>query len=502
MVDAANKMRKQRGIYNIFWGLLGQAIILGIGIFIPRLFLINYGSETNGMIASIAQILAYFSLFEAGISAAAIQALYRPVSVDNHEEINSILAATNKYFRKICVYYLWAVVFLAAIYPYFISTSLPYTMAFIIIFIMGLSGILNYYFQATYKVLLQAEGKNYVLANIGTISAVLASAVKIGLLLIGCSLVFFQLAYFMVSLVQIVILIYYIRRNYKWINIKVTPNEQAIAHKDAAFIHQVASLILTNTDVVILTAFCGLKDVSVYIIYNMFFEVGTNITQIVSSGFIFMLGQGLSNYARESFKKFFALYETYFMAFNFAIVITIYMFIVPFLNLYTSGINDAKYIDAKLAMLFLILKLVAASRSTSLTLINISGEYKKTQKHAAVEATINIVLSLFFVNYFGVYGVALGTIVALLYRSVVTNTYTNRTILKQSVWYTYRRWFVNATICVVVLHTLPDKNFGDLASYKLLFWNALEYGSIVLFVFLIANMCCFYKELISIKADK
>lgn len=55
-------MRIKRSILNLLLGLVSQATIILLGIFIPRLFLVNYGSETNGLVASITQVISYLTL--------------------------------------------------------------------------------------------------------------------------------------------------------------------------------------------------------------------------------------------------------------------------------------------------------------------------------------------------------------------------------------------------------------------------------------------------------
>lgn len=71
-------MKAKRSILNLSFGLGSQLITIILGFFIPRLIMVNYGSEANGLIASIVQIISYLALLEAGVGAASIQALYKP----------------------------------------------------------------------------------------------------------------------------------------------------------------------------------------------------------------------------------------------------------------------------------------------------------------------------------------------------------------------------------------------------------------------------------------
>ena len=81
----------KKSIYNVLASVIGQAITIAMGIVIPRLVLVNLGSENNGLLSSITQALGYASLLEAGVGLASLQALYKPVAEKDNASINAIL---------------------------------------------------------------------------------------------------------------------------------------------------------------------------------------------------------------------------------------------------------------------------------------------------------------------------------------------------------------------------------------------------------------------------
>lgn len=93
-------MRIKKGLYNIFFGFIGQIITITLGIIIPRLFILNLGSAANGLLSSVGQVLSYLTLLEAGLGGASIQALYKPLANKDIEGINRILSATSDYYKK------------------------------------------------------------------------------------------------------------------------------------------------------------------------------------------------------------------------------------------------------------------------------------------------------------------------------------------------------------------------------------------------------------------
>ena len=81
-------MKTKKSIINIFFNLISQIVTLGLGIIIPKLFLINFGSEINGAVNSIGQIFSCVSLLEAGIGGVTTQALYKTVVNNDYEKSN------------------------------------------------------------------------------------------------------------------------------------------------------------------------------------------------------------------------------------------------------------------------------------------------------------------------------------------------------------------------------------------------------------------------------
>ena len=79
---------------NLVYLALGEGVAVICGLVLPRLWAVSYGSEMNGLLSSLTQFLMYLYLFEAGVGAATVQALYKPVALQDWKKISSVLAAT------------------------------------------------------------------------------------------------------------------------------------------------------------------------------------------------------------------------------------------------------------------------------------------------------------------------------------------------------------------------------------------------------------------------
>ena len=475
------KMNRRRSFLNIVVGIISQIISIALGIIIPRLFLMSFGSEMNGFLNSIGQIFAYFTLLEAGMYGATLQALYAPIANSDKKEISSIMAATNRYYKKTGRLYLIAVLGLAVVYPLVISSNISVWVMTVIILFNGFPGVISYYFQGKFIILLQAEGKNYINTALSSIASTLISISKIIMLFLGCSIVKIQFTYLLINIFKIIIIGIYISKNYKWVNLKEEPNYKAIEQKNAVFVNQICDMVFRNTDTIILTIFSSLKVVSVYTMYTLLYSIIRTALDYVAQGFSFVMGQTF-NRDRDRYIQLHDLYENYRMALVFALYNIALIFIIPFMELYTSGIKDINYLDYKVAVLFSVFYVMTGARACCADLINYAQHFRKTQTRCIIEAAINLTVSIIAVIFWGIYGVLIGTIVALIYRMNDMFIYANVRILHRSPWISYKRFISNSiifTIITVISKWIP----WHLDSYFSIIGYACVSGIIILGVY-------------------
>ena len=483
-------MSNHKSIKNIISGFAGQIITIALGIIIPRLVLLNIGSEANGLLSTVTQIFTYFALLEAGVGNAALQALYGPIGSKDTDQSNRILAATQFYYKRTGLLYLAGVLIVGFLFPLVVHSSFSYQTVFLVTILGGLGGVVRYFTQAKYLMLIKADGRNYAETNISTIINILISVTKIILLCAGCNVVVIQAMYFGYSVLTSFVYVAYVRKSYPWLNLQVTPNLQALSKRNSAFIHQISAMIFNSTDMLVLSLFENLKVVSVYGLYTLLFNMVSTAVGTINGSIQYLLGQSFCNKQREKYLYMHDAFEIY----NMVLVSSLYciagIFILPFLRLYTAGVQDINYIDPILPYLFIVVYLLNNGRESSNMVIKFAGHFKQTQWRSVIEAAINITISLIGVYYYGIYGVLLGTIAALLYRTNDMIIYANKKILCRSPWKTYQRWLVNLILFIVV--TVLSKLFFahiDLNTYsRIILWAIITCTVVIPLFFVVASI--------------
>lgn len=473
---------------NLVLGILSQVLTIMLGVITPRLILINYGSEVNGLLSSITNIYSYIALVEAGVGLATVQALYRTVANGDNQETSKIMAATHHFYRRTGVAYLFAIMIFSVIYPLVVTADISTLDMVLIIIFNGMGGALSYFLQGKYFLLFQAEGKIYIKTTVNMVINTLRQVLKIVLMLLGFGVVTVQFWSMIVLLFQMLPIVFYISRHYKWLDLKQKPNFSAISQSKNVLVHQLSSLIFTQTDTIVLSIFCGLKVASVYAMYTLLFSAISLALSTISSSVQFKLGQEFHR-DRNNFLILFEGYETYYMATVFALYSVANFFILPFMELYTAGVTDINYIDTYLPLVFISTYLLSCGRVASNQVINFAGHFKLTQSRSIFESCINLGVSLVAVQIIGIYGVLLGTIVALLYRTNDIIYYASHKILNRSVKKTYTRWGVNVLTFLGILWINSCITLSMGSYFEIFLWCIPYTICTLLIYFVIAYIC-------------
>lgn len=483
----------KKGTYNLFFGILNQLVLLIVGLLVPKLFIENLGSEVNGLIATINQIFGYINLLEAGIGAASLQALYSPLSNSNTVSINGILSATHKSYQKTALYYFLLIIALVFIYPFIVTTGISNGVIRLLIILMGMTGVINFLFQGKYKILLQAEGKSYVLLNIDTMIAIVVNLLKVFLIVRGYNILLVQSTQLIINIFQLIFIEFYIRKNYPWLNFNMKPDFKAISQSKSVFVHQITGLLYNNTDMIILMLYTNLKLVSVYAVYNSLTTMVLNIIFQVSNSVTFLLGKFMS-IDRKKLIVLFNTYEIVYVGLSFAVISTLNLIIMGFMSIYTAGMDDANYMDSLLATLFLVKIGLQAARTPYRQIIEVAGHFKKTQNRAMIETASNLILSLILINYMGIYGIMLGTVISLLYRTIDMIIYSNKVILNRKIKESVILWAINIVLFLVLF--LFGLNYSvNTSSFFSFVLDSLILTIVTFLIFAVVNVVFYFKKI-------
>ncbi len=450
---------------KIKWNLLSviacQIVTIGIGFLLPRLYIENFGSAVNGVLSTIKQIFTYLCLLEAGIGLATSQALLRPVATADRDRISAILAATRQYYIRTGIVYGAAVTGIALVYGFFVDTGLSPLTVMALVILNGVPSLVTFFIHGKYQILLETDGRQYVITNSQIALQVLSGFGKIAVLLLTDNLVLMQATYCLIAVLQLLYVTVYAKRQYRWLNFRTTPDRGAISQKNAVLLHQISAMVFNNTDILLLSFISGFSAVSVYTVYSLFFtQIETFIAGLVK-GFNFALGQ-LFSVDRKAFAEKYEIYEMCYIAANFMVYTLMCVFLLPIIQIYTKGVSDADYYMPTAVLLFTLAKLLSAARMPANQVIEYAGSFRETRWHAVTEMVLNITVSIACIFKWGICGALVGTIAAILFRSVAVVLFVNRRVLGRSVFRTFSLWLIDGGVFALVFFVFRTDHFRDM----------------------------------------
>jgi len=491
-------MRSKKTIYNLATNLILQLIMVAYGFIIPRIIINKFGSDVNGLVVSITQFLAYISLLESGFGPVVKSVLYRPIAENNKEEILGILKTSNTFFNRIAKIFIVYIIFLSIIYPLFVSKTYGAFFTISLIFIISISTFAEYYFGMTYRLFLQAKQKTYIISLIQIFTYIACIGLVFLLVIFGINIHLLKLVTGIVFVLRPVLQNIYVKKKYN-INLDKETKVVDIKQKWDGLAQHIAAVVNGNTATTVLTIFRTLGEVSIYSVYFLVVNGIKQIIQIFSNSVDAAFGDMIAKDEKENLNIKFSIYEVvYFMITTIAFTSTLVL-ITPFIQVYTRGVYDEDYIRPLFGILLVIGNYIWALRLPYSTITLAAGHFKETRVGAWVETLLNIIVSLLLVIRFGLEGVAVGTIVAMLVRTIEFVIHANKHILHRDVWHTTRKIIlvmVQTMLIILLTRFLPYVNNSSFMKWII---NAIMVTVISIVVVVVTNLMFNKDELNGIK---
>ena len=414
--------RKEKASLNIISSAVLDLISVINGFILPRLILQNYGSAYNGIVSSATQFLSLISILTIGIGASTRVALYRALADQDVKATSSIIRATENYMRRVGTILAVYILGLALVYPFVVKTGFSFWEVSSLIIIVGLSSFAEYYFGITYRTLLLADQCVFISNIFSILATILNLVLTVILIRAGFSFQMVKLGSAVVFVLKPLLQNIYVSKRYR-IDKHCEPDMNALKNRRDTMMHTVANIVHNNTDLVVLTLLTDVKTVSVYTVYNLVLGAISKTQSIFTSGTEPIFGSMWARGEAEGISRNLSIHECFISMFSAIAYSVTAVMILPFVAIYTRNVNDVEYIRPIYAEVIILAFVILAFRTPYLALVQGIGHYRQTRSAAIWEAAINLSVSIILVlaipsQKYKMVGVALGTLVANLFRTI------------------------------------------------------------------------------------
>lgn len=489
--------RKKKLLFNSASSILYQFVTVICGFILPRFFLVYYGSEVNGLVSSITQFLGFISLAECGVGAVVQSTLYKPLADNDMQEVSKIVVSAERFFKRIAYILLAYTATLMIFYPLITLDSFEYLFTLILILVISISTFAQYYVGMTYKLLLNADQLGFIQYIIHSVTLILNTVSCIVLMKVGASIQIVKMVTSLIFVAQPVLITYIAKKRYT-IDHQIQFVGEPIKQKWNGLAQHIATVILGNTDTVVLTLLSTLENVSVYAVYHLVVNGVKQIIVSTTNGMQAMLGNMLARNERNALNDAFDNIEWLLHVLVTFVFSVTGVLIIPFVRIYTAEITDAEYIVPVFAYLITLAQAAYCLRLPYNIMVLAAGHYKQTQMSAIIEAIINVVVSIVLVFHFGLVGVAIGTFVAMAYRTIYLAQYLTHNILNRNICYFIKHIvadMITAGLLFVVVNAFPA--FFTLHTLNYMSWIllALKVVFVCLFISVAVNIVMYGRKI-------
>ena len=413
-----NRFKSQS--FQIFLsGSIYQICIAISGILMPHLIITHYGSVLNGLISTVSQIVAYLSIVEMGIASASLVALYEPMAKHEYDRASQVVSAIKVFYHQIAKLFLLGSILCGLILPLIIKDDISVCTIWLVVVAVSGINLVTYIFLGKNRAVLQSDNKVYIINYTRCIGVVLQVALGVLVIFLDLNIAFIKLIAVFTCGIEAILLGFYVKKKYPSIRANGKPMLGAIKQRKDILIHQLSGLVLNNTDILLLSLIGStLSLVSIYSVFNMvmimLLQVISNFlsTRITIFAKLFVLGK------INELKRKVSIFDGWYLAFSFSLFTTMAILIMPFIRLYTVGVNDANYDIPVVGLLFSVLGVSRVLRSCYSEIVASAGKFKETKDIVIITAIINLIISFCLIWKLEIAGLLIGSIIAELYRTI------------------------------------------------------------------------------------
>ena len=451
-------MRSKKAVYNLISYAIYEIVSFLKNIFIGHLILVAYGSDYNGLISSITQIISIFAIVRAGIFGATRVGLFKPLSNGDNVRVSRLVNTCAKSMRKITILLVVYVFVLAFVYPLFVNTNIVNYEVIFLVVLLGSTTIAEYLFGFSNQVLINADQSIYIYTIIQTILLVLSGISSYICISLDSSFVVMKTISCLITAIAPIVLSLVVRKKYnikKGLYLDDEEAKQLSSNRKSAMWHALSTIVNDRADIVLITIFMTTKDVSVYSVYFLIVNVITHLFNSICDTFSASFGSMYANDEIEKFKKYYMVYEYIVSIFVILVFSCTIAMLCPFVSIYTKGVEDAEYILPIFAVLVASVGMLSCIKTPYYTVVVMAGHYQQTKKMAAVEPIVNLTASIILIKFLGLYGVLAGSIISGFYWIITFVKYSNNQIMleKSNRSFVFLGMVISLTFGVAILQS-------------------------------------------------
>lgn len=411
--------RKKNATRNIIFGTCLKLYQIVVPFLMRTIMIYFMGVQYLGLNSLFTSVLQVLNLAELGVGSAMVYSMYKPVAEHDNNTICALMGLYRKYYRIIGMVVLAAGCVIIPFVPHLIKSDVPEGINIYVLYVMNLlATVFTYWLYAYKNSILQAYQRNDIVSKVTIITDTIKYILQIFTIIFLKNYYMYVLVLILLQIASNIITAAVVTRMYPEYRCKGSLPKEEVAQINSRirdlFTSKIGAVIVNSADTVVISAFLGLTVLAIY--QNYFFIISSVIAfiAVVFNSCTAGIGNSIIVETKEKnyndFKKF-----TFLIAWIAGFcTVCIVCLMQPFMNIWMNG-NEKLMLGMSEVVCFCIYFFVYEIQQLLLTYKDAAGMWHEDKYRPLVTALTNLALNIIMVQFFGLYGVLLSTVISIIF---------------------------------------------------------------------------------------
>lgn len=408
--------RTKNAVKNVAFGLITKVCQVIIP-FMMRTAMIRFmGISYLGLNSLFTSVLQVLNLAELGVGSAMIYSMYRPIAEDDQRKICALMCLYRKYYHIIGLVIALAGLSMTPFIPGLISSDVPEGINIYALYLLNLAvTVLSYWLYAYESSVLYAYQRTDVISKVALITSSVQYLLQFLVLWLFHNYYLYILMMLGIQIATNIFTAAAARRLYPACVPQGKLDRASVKEINGRirdlFTSKIGSVVVNSVDTIVISAFLGLATLAVYQNYYFILSSVSGFVAIIFNactagiGNSIVLESGEKNF--NDLKKF--TFLTAWIA-GFCSVCLLCLF-QPFMRIW---VGEALELPDRAVVCLSIYFFVFEMNHLLNTYKDAGGIWRKDRFRPLVTAMANLGMNLVMVQFWGIYGVILSTVLSML----------------------------------------------------------------------------------------
>lgn len=406
--------RTKNAIRNMFFGVIIKIYQILIPFIMRTIMIYFMGVQYLGLNSLFVSILQVLNLAELGVGSAMVYSMYKPISEDDTTTICALMKLYKVYYRVIGLIIALLGLIALPFIPRLIKSDMPPGINIYILYLMNLGiTVISYWLYAYKNCLFQAHQRIDIVSKVTLVINTIQYLLQIIIMIFLKNYYLFISVALILQAINNIVVAYFadkIYPDYKAIGKLDETSVKEINHRIRdLFTSKVGSVIVNSADTIVISAFLGLTVLAEY--QNYFYILSSIIGFVAIIYSSCMAGIGNSIIVESKEKNYNDLCLITFMiswisGFCVTCLLCLYQ---PFMKIW---VGNKLMLDDSIVICLCIYYFIYEINQLLNMYKDAAGIWHKDRFRPLITALTNLVLNIIMVQYWGLYGIVLSTVIS------------------------------------------------------------------------------------------